>query len=95
MATVFKGEFEWDTAKAVANERKHGVTFEEAVEVFLDELATYAADTKFPDRVVAVGMSRTQRLLYVVFVERTERGTIRIVSARRATKPETRRYEEG
>jgi uncharacterized DUF497 family protein len=39
MGTVRVGEFEWNDAKATANVRKHGVTFEEAMTVFLDELA--------------------------------------------------------
>jgi uncharacterized protein len=95
MGTVRVGEFEWDDAKAKANVRKHGVTFEEAMTVFLDELAVPFEEAEHPDRLVLVGESRLGRTVLVVFTERVARGTIRIISARRATKRERRAYVEG
>ena len=89
-------EFEWDSAKAAANRRKHGITFEEAATVFLDEHATVFDD---PDRAssesrfLLVGLSAASRMLIVVHVERADR--IRIISARRATPRERRAVEGG
>ncbi len=90
-----KVEFEWDGAKASANLRKHGVSFEEAATVFLDEHAKVFDD---PDsgssesRFLLVGLSAVSRLLVVVHLERGDR--IRIISARKATRPERRIVEE-
>jgi uncharacterized DUF497 family protein len=87
--------FEWDAAKARANLRKHGVSFEEASTVFYDELAVTGAD---PDhsvgeaRFVTFGVSSEQRLLVVAHAGRGE--TVRIISARKATPPERRIYED-
>lgn len=95
MATVRVGEFEWDDAKARANVRKHGVTFEEAMTVFLDELAVPFEEPEHPERLLLLGESRLGRLLVVVFAERLAGGIIRIISARRATKRERREYAAG
>jgi len=87
--------FEWDPAKAVGNFAKHGVTFEEALTVFMDPVARTHAD---PDhsgaerREIIVGHSIYQRLLLVSFAEFGER--VRLISARLATKRERRDYEE-
>jgi uncharacterized DUF497 family protein len=88
--------FEWDAAKARTNLRKHGVSFEEASTVFYDELAATGADPDHSSgeaRFVTFGMSSENRLLVVSHADRNE--TIRIISARRATPPERRIYEEG
>ncbi len=87
-------EFEWDAAKARANLRKHGVSFEEAATVLGDSLALYVEDALHPARAVVIGMSRHERVLVVVHAEM---GTtaIRLISARLATSHERRRYEEG
>jgi uncharacterized protein len=95
VGTVRVGEFEWDDAKAKANVRKHGVTFEEAMTVFLDELAVPFEEGEHPERLVLVGELPLGRMVLVVFTERVVRGTIRIISARRATKSERRAYVEG
>ena len=95
MATVRVGEFEWDEAKAGSNLRKHGVTFEEAMTVFLDELAVPFEEGRHSDRVVLIGESQLGRTVLVVFTERVASGIIRIMSARRATKRERRAYAEG
>jgi uncharacterized protein len=87
--------FEWDPQKAQANERKHDVSFEEAAECFADPLAMVLDDPKNPGRSILIGASRSCRLILTIYVEITERDVIRIVSARKATRPERRRYEEG
>jgi uncharacterized protein len=87
-------DFSWDPAKARANSAKHGVSFEEAVEVFVDSLALIVEDVAHPDRLIVIGSSKGERLLLVVFVEKDE-DEIRIISARLATSHERRRYEEG
>ena len=86
--------FEWDPAKAAANKRKHGVSFEEAAEGFRDPLALILEDPQYPDRVILIGASGKTRLVFTVYVERGP-ALIRIVSARLATGNERSRYEEG
>ena len=93
VATVRIGDFEWDDDKAAANLAKHGISFPEAMTVFLDELAVPLQDVANPERLRLIGESRLGRLLLVVFTELRADGTIRIISARRATKRERRAYE--
>jgi uncharacterized protein len=88
--------FEWDPNKAVSNEKKHRVTFEEASSVFEDSLSVTVLDPKHSDeedRFVMVGMSGNHRVIVVCFTDRDDR--IRIISAREASKRERRNYEEG
>lgn len=87
-------DFTWDPRKAVANVRKHGITFDEAATVFADPLALAVQDEVHADRTVLIGLSEQDRVLLVVHVELDD-DTIRLVSARRATSHERRRYEEG
>lgn len=88
-------KFEWDPAKATANEKKHSVTFEEAVSVFQDPMFLVFAD---PDhsinesRFLALGMSDSGMLLMVSYTERTD--ATRIISARKASRRERKKYEE-
>jgi len=93
MATVVDGDFEWDDAKARSNFAKHGVSFSEAATVFADPAAIYLDDGSGTSRMVIIGTSLRERLLYVVHVERGERD--RIISARPATQPERDVYETG
>lgn len=92
--------FEWDPIKAKHNQRKHGVSFDRAAEVFADRLAISIADAEHSgeeDRWISLGRSRGETLLVVVhtFLEvSTEEWEIRIFSARKATKREIRQYEE-
>ena len=86
-------DFSWDDRKAASNLKKHGVSFDEAATVFADPLALAIDDLLEPERTLLLGMSKRQRLLLVVHVELDE-STIRIISARRATSHERRRYEE-
>lgn len=87
--------FEWDANKAASNERKHGVSFNEASTVFGDPLSITIAD---PDhsaeeaRFVMIGASARQRLLVVVHTARGDR--IRLISARAASGRERKEYEE-
>jgi hypothetical protein len=87
-------QFEWDRAKASENEKKHRVTFDEAVTVFYDPLAATFDD---PDhsageqRLVTVGYSSQERLIVVSHVERGQ--NIRVISARLATPLERKRHE--
>jgi len=89
-------KFEWDTAKAASNVRKHGVSFDEAGSVFLDQLAVSGPD---PDhsvgesRHITFGMSTLGRLLAVSHTYRP--GAILIISARHITRAERKIYEEG
>jgi len=88
--------FEWDSAKAASNIRKHGVSFEEAVSVFYDALAATGTDPDHSvdeERFVTFGVSSTGRLLVVSHTE--HEAAIRIISARAATPSERRIYEEG
>lgn len=87
-------QFSWDPKKAASNRKKHGVSFEEAATVFTDALALQVEDALYPERSILIGLSEKQRLLLTVFVEESE-NEIRIISARRATSHERRRYEEG
>jgi hypothetical protein len=88
-------QFEWDPAKARANTRKHGVAFEEAQTVFLDALALLIDDPDHSDdeaRFVLLGLSAALRILVVVHACRSAPDTIRIISARKATKAERAIY---
>jgi len=88
--------YEWDPAKAAANVRKHGVSFEEAASVFLDPAALTFLDpdhSEDEERVITIGRSSRQRVLFVAHAERKD--WLRIISARRATRREQEQYEEG
>jgi uncharacterized DUF497 family protein len=85
--------FEWDDAKAAANLRKHGVSFDEAAEVFLDPYAVEDYDPEHSGdepRFFIIGPSSC-RLLYVVYAERAG-DVVRIISARKADKRERKIY---
>ena len=88
-------QFEWDSAKAAENLKKHRVDFAEALTVFADPLARvfddpdHSADEK---REIIIGHSTGQRLLVVGFTERGQQ--VRIITARAATARERKTYEE-
>jgi len=85
----------WDARKASANERKHGVGFLEATTVFDDPLSVTIPDPAHSvgeQRLLLLGTSRQERLLVVAHSESGD--SIRIISARRATRRERRVYEE-
>jgi uncharacterized protein len=87
--------FEWDDRKAAANEKKHGVSFEEARTVFFDERARLIDDPDHSEdeaRFILLGLSGTLRLLVVCHCYRSEGNVIRIISARKATARESKSY---
>jgi len=89
--------FEWDKAKESFNRRKHGISFEEAQTVFIDEHALLIHDpdhSEDEDRFILLGLSMRLRLLVVCHSYRKSDEVIRIISARKATKDETRQYGE-
>ncbi len=92
-----KIEFAWDRRKATSNRHKHGVSFEEASTVFNDPLAIFFAEWVHDEpRVVTIGSSTRGRTLFVVSVEfEGMEHLVRIISARKATRKERQRYEEG
>jgi len=88
-------KFEWDRRKATSNLSKHGVSFEEALTVFGDSLARIFDDEDHSieeQREIIIGHSDKERLLVVCFAAQGE--SVRIFSARKATKRERRDYEE-
>jgi hypothetical protein len=87
--------FTWDSGKAAANRKKHGVDFREAATVFDDPLSRAYPDVDHSSserRFVMIGASAPRRVLVVAY---TEQGTVvRIISARLATRRERRFHEE-
>lgn len=89
--------FEWDEIKNDRNIRKHGISFREGVTVFFDENALLIHDQEHSDeeeRFLILGISAEARLLVVCHCIRHV-DTIRIISARKATKREARQYRQG
>jgi uncharacterized protein len=87
--------FAWDTRKSAANLKKHGVEFREAATIFYDPLSTTFPDeahSLLETRFITIGISVGGRILVVAHAE--EDDTIRIISARSATRSETKFYEE-
>ena len=87
--------FQWDDKKNQANQRKHGVSFEEARSVFLDDRGVEFYDdahSEWEDRFLLLGVSSRLRLLMVCHCRREEGHVIRIISARAATKNEQKHY---
>ena len=88
--------YEWDSRKAKENLRKHGVSFEEAATVFLDPLAITFPDpdhSREEDREITIGSTTKHRVVFVSHCPKA--GRTRIIGARRTTRKERKRYEEG
>ncbi len=88
--------FEWDSRKAAANIRKHGISFAEAETAFSDEFATIVDDPDHSDdevRFLLLGMSAALRVLVVVHCVRGAGSVIRLISARKATRSERAQYD--
>jgi len=88
--------FAWDGAKDVSNRAKHGVSFSEAQTAFSDAAGLVIDDPQHSDdeeRYVLLAMSSNLRLLIVVHTLRDNGKVIRIISARKATKQESRNYQ--
>ncbi len=91
--------FEWDPVKAKSNLKKHGVSFEEASEIFLDPLHLSLIDSEHSEREerwITLGNTKSHKLHLVVHTYLTyykNQVTVRIISARPATAQETKQYE--
>lgn len=87
--------FEWDEEKDLGNQRKHGISFEEAKSVFNDSRSITIADDEHSDeedRYLDLGMSSRGRVIVVSYTEREP--NIRIISCRKATRAERKVYEQ-
>lgn len=87
--------FEWDANKAAANQRKHGVSFDEARTIFFDENAKLINDPDHSDdedRFVMLGLSSNFRFVLVCHCYREQGNVIRIISARKASTKESKQY---
>lgn len=90
-----KGHFEWDEKKSTSNVRKHGVSFTEAMTVFYDPYSDLYHDPDHSldeDRFILLGMSQSMRILVVNHNYRSNQEIIRIISARKASRMESRNY---
>ena len=88
--------FEWDERKAAANAKKHGISFEEAKSVFVDERAKLINDpdhSEDEERFVLLGFSHMLRTLVVCHCYREEGNVIRVISARKANAKESKFYQ--
>jgi uncharacterized DUF497 family protein len=88
--------FIWNKEKAIANQQKHGISFDEARTVFYDENARLRHDPDHSmdeDRFLLLGISQLLRILVVCHCYREDDLQIRIISARKATKAERKQYE--
>lgn len=87
--------FEWDSNKDVSNQKKHGISFDEAKTVFTDQFARLISDpdhSEEEDRFILLGTSINSKLLVVCHCIRTNE-SIRIISARKADRQERKIYE--
>ncbi len=93
--TVIHGNFEWDSDKAEANIKKHGISFEEILPMFDNPLFWEQADVSHStaEETRFLGIGKINGFVVVV-CSYTERKRIRIISARISTNEEERRYEE-
>ena len=92
-------QFEWSDEKNRLNIKKHGVSFEEAKEVFLDPLHISKLDYRFDyfeERWITVGATKTNKILVVadIFFDENGEEIIRIISARKANQKERSFYEQ-
>jgi uncharacterized DUF497 family protein len=88
--------FEWDPRKSALNQRKHGVSFDEARTAFGDEHGLLLDDPDHSgteERFILLGLSAALRVLVVVHSYREDEDTIRIISARKATRHEREQYD--
>lgn len=89
-------KFSWDENKALMNQQKHGVSFEEAKTVFYDDYARLIADpdhSQQEERFLLLGLSEQLRLLLVCHCYKEAGGQLRIISARKANKAEQQQYK--
>ncbi|MCM1178654.1 MAG: BrnT family toxin [Clostridium sp.] len=92
-----KINFEWDENKNQINKKKHGIDFDEAKTVFYDDNAILFDDPEHSmeeERFLIIGISEHENLCIVSHCYRSRDNIIRIISARKATKNETRTYNQ-
>ena len=89
--------FEWDPAKDEANQKKHGVSFDEAKTAFFDDFARVIPDpehSKGEERLILLGMSIRLSILVVCHLYFEDENVIRVISARKADPTERQQYSE-
>ena len=90
--------FEWDLKKAKSNLKKHHVSFEQAAEIFIDQLSVSIFDDEHSideDRWITIGKTKSENVIVVIHTFKevnTDQVLIRIISARKATKNERKQY---
>jgi uncharacterized protein len=95
----FNYNFEWDPTKAASNRHKHGISFDLAASVFHDPLMLSIPDEEYneiEERWLTLGRSENEKLLVVIHTYQeisSNAASVRIISARPATKHEQRQYE--
>ncbi len=87
-------EFEWDENKNRQNQQKHGVSFEEAQEIFLGVVFTSISDKLDYGEIREVSIGTIQKVAIAAVVHTDRNGKVRIISARKATQKERRKYDE-
>ncbi|MGN1442729.1 MAG: BrnT family toxin [Acutalibacteraceae bacterium] len=90
-------KFEWNENKNEINKKKHKISFEEAKTVFYDSQALVITDPEHSqeeERFIILGLSQKANLLVVCHCYRASDTVIRIISARKATKSESKQYNE-
>ena len=98
MIEYFDMLFDWDENKAIENEKKHDVTFGEAVTAFKDKNAQIYDDeehSEYEERFILLGLSEKRRVLMICHCYRESDTVTRIISARKATSHEWKKYEYG
>lgn len=88
--------FEWDDGKNESNKKKHGISFEQAIDAYLDPFAiVFPDESHSEERMRLIGSLDEQgrRLLLVVFIEKQSGDVVRFISARHATQKERKAYE--
>lgn len=90
--------FEWDINKNKANIKKHGLSFEEAIQVFSDPLHLAVLDERFSyfeERWIILGKIQDKRIVVIahMYFDHNDDEVIRLISARKATSAERRQYE--
>ena len=87
-------QFEWDENKNQLNQQKHGISFEEAKEIFYDTVFTSVSEKIDYGEIREISIGRIQSVLIVAVVHTNRNGKVRIISARKATPKERRKYNE-
>ncbi|MFM7600199.1 MAG: BrnT family toxin [Pseudanabaena sp.] len=87
-------QFEWDENKNQLNQQKHGIGFEEAKEIFYDTVFTSVSEKIDYGEIREISIGRIQSVLIVAVVHTDRNGKVRIISARKATPKERRKYNE-